>query len=206
MAKQIVITGIGTDVGKTVVSAILCEAHKCSYWKPVQAGDLNYTDSNKISSWCSNEVTVLPEKHRLKTPASPHLAAALDQVSIEHLNLEDHPNELFIEGAGGLMVPLNDSGLLYVDQFASWNLPLVLVSRHYLGSINHTLLSLEAIKSRGLQLAALIWVGDENPGTEKIVESIHPEIKTHRIPWGEEVNAEFIQREAKRIPWNLFKK
>lgn len=206
MAEKIVISGIGTDVGKTVVSAILAEHLKASYWKPVQAGDLHFSDSMKVQSWCSEQVQVLPERYRLNTACSPHLAAELDGVFIQETDfiLPETDRNLLIEGAGGLMVPINNEGLLYVDLIKSWNLPLVLVSRHYLGSINHTLLSLELLKKFDIQIKVLIWVGDENKATEEIVLNRFPNIRTHRIPLADNLNADFIREQAAKIPESLF--
>lgn len=205
MSEHIVVSGIGTDVGKTVVSAILVEAHNCSYWKPVQAGDLNNSDSMKINNLCSN-ATILPEKFKLNTAASPHLAATIDGVHISQadLNLPESENKLLIEGAGGLLVPINNDGLLYADVIQIWGSPLVLVSRHYLGSINHTLLSLQYLQQKQIPLAMLIWVGAENQATESIVKKLFPQIRTHRIPETRDINPTFIREEAKRFPCNIF--
>jgi dethiobiotin synthetase len=202
-----VIAGIGTDVGKTVVSAILAEAHGAAYWKPVQAGDLHQTDSMRVRSYCSEKVTVLAERFLLNTPASPHTAAAIDKISIQLSDLEihtmDHP-KLIIESAGGLLVPLNNDGLLYLDVIREWKLPVVLVSRHYLGSINHTLLSLEMLKQQHVPVRALIFVGSENLATESIILQRFPVPLVHRIPLTENVDADFVRKQAQRIPFQLF--
>ncbi len=198
--KQFVVTGIGTGVGKTVVSAILTEALNSLYWKPVQAGDLHDSDSLKVRGLCSNSHT-LPEKHRLNTPASPHYAAEIDGVFLqeEDFELPKVEDNLIIEGAGGLMVPLNSRGLLYIDVFQKWNLPVILVSRHYLGSINHTLLSIEALKTRRIPIRGIIFVGNENKATEDIISlSTGIEILI-RIPEAEVVDENFIRVQAERI-------
>jgi dethiobiotin synthetase len=164
------ITGISTEVGKTVISAVITQALEADYWKPVQAGDLHRTDSDKVADWLSNERSVVhPTTYRLNTPMSPHASADIDGVHIdlEELKRPDTPNHLVIEGAGGLLVPLNEK-----ETIADLMLPgdrVVLVSRHYLGSINHTLLSVEAIKARGLELFGIIFVGKEHPTTESII-------------------------------------
>ena len=169
--KGFFITGIGTDVGKTVVSAIVTEALKADYWKPIQAGDLNNTDTMNVQKYIANSGSVFyPETYRLNTPASPHLAAEIDKVTIDlqSMSLPETDNTLVVEGAGGLMVPINDTELI-VDMIDQFQLPVILVSRHYLGSINHTLLSIEALKQRHIRIAAIIYNGPESKATEEII-------------------------------------
>jgi dethiobiotin synthetase len=199
--KSYFITGIGTDVGKTVVSAIIAEALEATYWKPVQAGDLHFSDTLKIKAYCSEKVSFLPERYRLNTPASPHFAAKLDGIEIQLTDFElpQVDGNLLIEGAGGLLVPINEKGLLYIDLIQHFNLPLILVSRHYLGSINHTLLSLEALKNRNIQVEIIVFVGDENTATESIILSYYPIQKVLRIPLAEEVNSEFVLNQSMKI-------
>lgn len=195
--SSLVIVAIGTDVGKTVVSAILTKALDAIYWKPVQAGDLDNSDSKKIQGWLGKDV-VIAEKFRLKTPASPHHAANIDglEIRLEDLNIPETDKNLVIETAGGVMVPLNNEGLLYVDIINNWNLPVVLVSRHYLGSINHTLLTVEALKNRGIKIKGLIFIGEENKSTEEIIEK-NTQLKVlHRIPIVETISQEFIVEQA----------
>lgn len=199
--KTYFIAGIGTDIGKTVASAVLAEALSATYWKPVQAGDLHHTDSMKVRSWCSEKVTVLPERFRLNTPASPHLSARLDGVSIQasDFTVPQTEGNLLIEGAGGLMVPLNDNGLLYIDLVKAWNFPVILVSRHYLGSINHTLLSLELLKQSGIEVHALVFTGTPNPESEAAIRERFPVKNSIHIPQAETLDADFIRAQAKRI-------
>ena len=168
--SKFVITGIGTDVGKTVVSSIIAEALKASYWKPIQAGDLDNSDSIKVNRFTDN-VRVLPEAFRLSEPMSPHAAAEIDGVEIakDDLNIPEVDGNLIIEGAGGIMVPVNSNGLTFADLIEHWNLPTIVVSRHYLGSINHTLLTIEALKSRNLNIAGIIFSGNENKSSETII-------------------------------------
>ncbi|MCE3295558.1 MAG: Dethiobiotin synthetase [Crocinitomicaceae bacterium] len=203
-SKQLFITGIGTNVGKTVVSAILCKASGASYWKPVQAGDLEYSDSDKVRDLSG--IRTLAEAFRLQTPASPHLAARIDGIAIqtESLLIPETTGNLLIEGAGGLMVPLNDEGLLYIDVLEHWKIPAVLVSRHYLGSINHTLLSLEILQNRGIEVKALIFVGEENPATESAVLTRFPIKNVIRISEASVIDADFVSREAAKIHIDLF--
>jgi dethiobiotin synthetase len=194
---KLVVTGIGTDVGKTVVSSILAEALKASYWKPVQAGDLDNSDSIKVDRYTEN-VTILPEAFKLTEPMSPHAAAEIDGISISSsdISIPNVEGNLVIEGAGGLMVPINSNGLTYADLFEKWKLPTVVVSRHYLGSINHTLMTIEVLKSRGVEIAGLIFVGEENKGTESIILKTTGVKMIARIPIADEVNEEFIKSQA----------
>jgi dethiobiotin synthetase len=197
MSKYI-ISGIGTDVGKTVVSAILAEALRAKYWKPVQAGDLDRSDTMKVQEWTEN-VHVLPELHRLKTPMSPHAAAEIDNVELQSHEFEvPDVDPLIIEGAGGLMVPLNSKGLTYIDVFERWNIPVILVSRHYLGSINHTLLSHELLVQRGIPVKGIVFVGAEHETTESIILKTTGAQMIVRIPIADEVNKSFVIEQAAR--------
>jgi dethiobiotin synthetase len=199
--KHFFVTGIGTDVGKTVVSAILAEALHATYWKPVQAGDVDFGDKDRVRSWCSEKVVVLPNRFALNTPASPHLAAKIDGISIslDEFELPIVSGNLIVEGAGGLLVPINESGDLYIDLIRKFELPVVVVSRHYLGSINHTLLTLEALKNQQIDVSLLVFVGEENEATESIILTHFPIQKVIRIPIAETVNGEFVRQEAARI-------
>lgn len=169
---KLFITGIGTDVGKTITSAIVTQALEADYWKPIQAGDLDNSDSHKIQRYICNEKTFIHENsYKLNTPASPHLAAAIDGITIDlkQIIVPITDNHLVIEGAGGLLVPLNDNDTI-IDLIQP-DYKIILVSRHYLGSINHTLLSFEALKSRNLKVAGILFSGDENKATEEIILS-----------------------------------
>lgn len=169
---KLFITGIGTDVGKTVASAIITQALEADYWKPIQAGDLDHSDSHKVQSYISNDQTVIHENsYKLNTPASPHLAAAIDGITLDLKQIKEPKtkNHLVIEGAGGLLVPLNDNDCI-VDLIQK-EYKVVVVSRHYLGSINHTLLTYEALKSRNITPAGIVFSGDENKASESIILS-----------------------------------
>jgi dethiobiotin synthetase len=169
---KLFITGISTDVGKTVASAIIVEALQADYWKPVQAGDLHHSDTHKVKAYVSNHKTVFhPNSYALQTPASPHFAAEVDGISIDLKKIEEPltQNHLVIEGAGGLYVPLNDTDC--VIDLIQPDYEVIVVSRHYLGSINHTLLTIEALKNRKLNIAGIIFSGDENKATESIILS-----------------------------------
>ncbi|HEY4618341.1 MAG TPA: dethiobiotin synthase [Flavobacterium sp.] len=167
---KLFITGISTDVGKTIASAIIVEALEADYWKPIQAGDLDNSDSHKIKSLISNcQTTIHPNSYRLQTPASPHLAAELDGITID-LNQIVEPvlkEHLVIEGAGGVLVPLNNTDC--VTDLIQDDYKVVVVSRHYLGSINHTLLTIEALKNRNIAIAGVIFSGNENKASEAII-------------------------------------
>ena len=169
MSQKIIVAGIDTDTGKTVASAILTKALKADYWKPVQAGDLDNTDSHKIARW-SPGTLIHPEAHRLSQPMSPHAAAAIDKVRIEEsdLKIPETSNHLIIELAGGLMVPIRKD-FLNIDWVAQTRLPVILVSNYYLGSINHTLLSLYLIKQKNIPLLGIIFNGDKNPSTFDVI-------------------------------------
>ncbi len=201
MGKQFVITGIGTDIGKTVVSAILSEHLNATYWKPIQAGDLENSDTIKVRSWCSDKVSVFPELFRLNSAMSPHAAAKIDGIDIQ-LNLFQLPDisgNLIIEGAGGIMVPLNQKGDLFIDLIEQWKLPVILVSRHYLGSINHTLLSVETLKNRKIEIEGIIFVGDEHTATEQILLQKTGLTMLARIPIVNAVDRNFIKEQAQQI-------
>ncbi|RYY35246.1 MAG: dethiobiotin synthase [Sphingobacteriaceae bacterium] len=159
--QPIFITGIGTGIGKTIISAILVEKLKADYWKPVQSGDLEDSDTLKVKALVSNPVSVFHEEtYRLTQPFSPHKSADIDGIVInpEKFILPQTTNQLLIEGAGGLMVPLNDSFLM-IDLIKQLGARVVLVCQNYLGSINHTLLSVAALKQYCIPLEGIIFNG-----------------------------------------------
>lgn len=167
---KIFITGIGTDVGKTIASAIIVEALEADYWKPIQAGDLDNSDSHKIKGLGIREKgKVFPNAYALNTACSPHLAAQLDGITIDLKQIKEPKtdNHLVIEGAGGILVPMNDTECV-VDLIQK-DYKVIVVSRHYLGSINHTLLTVEALQNRKIKVAGIIFSGDENKATETII-------------------------------------
>jgi len=169
---KLFVTGIGTDVGKTIVSAILTEALEADYWKPVQAGELATGDAHTIANLISNlKTTIHPNSYALKTPMSPHAAAAIDGVKIDlsKIKVPETKNSLVTEGAGGLLVPLND-----VDTILDLIQPddkVIVVSRHYLGSINHTLMTIQLLQQKGFDVA-LIFNGEENKTSESIIQKM----------------------------------
>ena len=169
---KLFITGIGTDVGKTVVSAIITQALEADYWKPIQAGDLDTSDTHKIKAYVSNSKTKFFENsYALNTPASPHLAAEIDGVTIDikKITAPKTKNHLVIEGAGGIFVPINTTETI-VDLIQP-DYKVIVVSRHYLGSINHTLLTIEALQNRNIKIAGIIFNGEKNEATESIILS-----------------------------------
>lgn len=167
---KLFITGISTDVGKTIASAIIVEALQADYWKPIQAGDLEHSDTHKVQALISNTQSQFhPNSYALQTPASPHLAAEKDGITID-LNQIREPqtkNHLVIEGAGGILVPLNLTES--VIDIIQPDYKVIVVSRHYLGSINHTLLTIEALQNRKISIAGIVFSGDENPSSESII-------------------------------------
>ncbi len=167
---KLFITGISTDVGKTIASAIIVEALQADYWKPIQAGDLEHSDTHKVQSLITNTQSQFhPNSYALQTPASPHLAAAKDGITIDLKQIKEPQttNHLVIEGAGGIVVPLNDTES--VVDIIQPDYKVIVVSRHYLGSINHTLLTVEALQNRKIQVAGIIFSGEENTSSQQII-------------------------------------
>lgn len=166
------ITGIGTDVGKTIASAIIVEALEADYWKPIQAGELDYCDTKKVSQLVSNNKSKFhPNIYALKTAMSPHAASDIDNVSInlKDIKVPKTQNHLIIEGAGGLLVPLNSKETIIDIIKPEYH--VIVVSRHYLGSINHTLLTVNALKERGFKIS-IIFSGNEHKTTEDIIKKM----------------------------------
>ncbi|WKK65287.1 dethiobiotin synthase [Lutimonas zeaxanthinifaciens] len=195
------ITGIGTDVGKTVASAIVTEALEADYWKPVQAGELQRTDTHSVMDLLSNSNSKAHDhSYALKTPMSPHAAAEIDKIEIDIDKIIEPKteNHLVIEGAGGLLVPLNSQDTI-IDLIKK-EYKIILVSRHYLGSINHTLLSINELRRRGLTISGIIFNGNEHPTTEHIIKEIGKVEVIGRINEENVLNKTVIKRYA-----NLFK-
>ena len=170
--KTYFITGISTDVGKTIASAIITEALEADYWKPIQAGDLDNSDSHKVRKLVSNSKSKFhSNSYALNTPMSPHAAAEIDGVSIETSKIisPKTKNNLVIEGAGGLLVPINDTQTI-IDLIKP-NYKVIVVSRHYLGSINHTLLTVNALKQKGFDVS-IVFSGNEHKTTEGIIKKM----------------------------------
>ena len=201
---KLFITGISTDVGKTIASAIITEALEADYWKPIQAGDLDNSDSHKVKSKISNPKSqIFENSYKLNTPASPHFAAAIDGIIIDLKQIQEPTttNHLVIEGAGGILVPLNNQDCI-IDLIQK-DYKVLLVSRHYLGSINHTLLTFEALKNRNIPLAGIIFSGDENKASEEIILAKTKAKFIGRIEEEPYFNANVIQQYADDFRENL---
>jgi dethiobiotin synthetase len=170
----IVVTGTDTGIGKTVFAAGLAGLLDGAYWKPVQSGLADETDAQVVARLAGlSPGRILPEAYRLTQPLSPHRAAELDGVSIDldRLTIPDAGRLLIVEGAGGLMVPLTRERLL-IDVFARWRAPVVLCARTALGTINHTLLSIEALRRRDIPLLGVAFIGEAMPDTERTISEL----------------------------------
>lgn len=177
---RIVVTGTDTDIGKTVFAAGLAGALGATYWKPVQSGLEGAGDAERVAALSG--VAVLPEAYRLNTPCSPHLAAEIDGVTIDPARLDPPAiDPLVIEGAGGVLVPVTRE-LLYADLFARWRLPAVVVARTALGTINHSLLSIEALRARGVSILGVAFVGEANEDSEATIAAIGGVRRLGRLP------------------------
>ncbi|MBK7147837.1 MAG: dethiobiotin synthase [Bacteroidetes bacterium] len=199
------VTGIGTGVGKTITSAILTEALACDYWKPIQSGSVDETDRQIVQSLTTNQQTKFhPETYLLREPASPHFAAALDgiEIELEKITLPQTENRLLIEGAGGLLVPIN-SELVIFDLIEYFNLPVIVVANNYLGSINHTLLTLQFLESQGATILGIIFSGKNYNDNEQIIQHLSGVPVIGRIEETEHVNKAFVYQQAIAIRQSL---
>jgi dethiobiotin synthetase len=198
------ITGIGTDVGKTVVSAIVVEALQADYWKPVQAGELSHTDTHSVKELISNSKSVMHgHSYALKTPMSPHASAEIDGIEIDlnHIIAPETENNLVIEGAGGLLVPLNERETI-LDIIKS-DYKVIVVSRHYLGSINHSLLTLSQLRAEGIEVAGIIFNGTRHASTEDIIKKMGKVKEIGRIDEEALVDKTVIKKYAKLFKTRL---
>lgn len=199
------VTGIDTNIGKTVVAAILVEALNADYWKPIQSGDLHYTDTDKVKELVNEKSILYPETYRLNNPLSPHASAKLDNISISlaSFQLPKTNNNLIVEGAGGLLVPINEDGSYLSDIIVKLGMEVILVSKNYLGSINHTLLSIEYLKSKSISIKGIIIVGEKNESSESIITKNTEVNILHRVPMVESVTREFIKVQAELLRFAL---
>ena len=202
---RIFVTSIDTNVGKTVCSSILCAGLGYDYWKPVQCGDLDFSDSMKIKSY-SPLTKVHAESFQLNAPMSPHEAAKLENmdISINDFKLPKS-EEIIIEGAGGVMVPLNYKGNMIVELASMFEAKVIIVFKNYLGSINHTLLTIDKVKSVGLDILGLLVVGDEVTSSERIIEDATQMNIIARIPIVDRVNQKWVKEQGLKVKNKLDK-
>ncbi len=203
MKQTYFITGISTEVGKTLVSAIVTEALEADYWKPVQAGELEYSDTHKVQEMISNSrSTFYPNSYALKTPMSPHAAAELENITVtlDKIKPPQTENNLVIEGAGGLLVPLNDQDTIL--DLIKPTYKVIVVSRHYLGSINHTLMTIKLLKEKGFDIA-VIFSGEKHISTESIIEKMTGVTVIGRVDEEKEINKQVIKKYAAQFCENL---
>ena len=196
------ITGIGTDVGKTIVSAILCEYLRFDYWKPIQTGRAMGTDNETLNNLVSHQhFTTYPESHLLENPLSPHAAAKIEneKIILDQITLPTTNPNLIIEGAGGLMVPLNENNETICDLILKLQCPVVLVIKEYLGNINHSLLTISYLKKNRIPIFGVVYVGNELPETENIIQKMTGVKTLFRVPIFPLLNKESILNFVKKI-------
>jgi len=201
MKQQYIIAGIGTEIGKTFIASILTESLEADYWKPIQSGALDFTDTHAVQSLITNHKTIFhPEAYRLTEPLSPHAAAAIDGVEIQLSNFElpITDNNLIVELAGGLMVPLNKD-TTNLDLIKQLNLPVILISKNYLGSINHTLLSIEVLKSSNIDIKGIIFNGESNPSSEEYILDYTQTTLIGRVNQEQNISQETVKKYAERF-------
>lgn len=203
MTKIFFVTGISTDVGKTIASAIICESLKADYWKPIQAGDIDHGDSHTVEDLLSNTKSVIhPNAYSLNQAMSPHAAAELDGVNIlsEKIKTPITNNDLVIEGAGGLMVPINNCDTMIDLIQKNWH--VVVVSKHYLGSINHSLMTIKLLQHKGFHIS-VIFNGEENQASESIIRDMTNVRVIGRIDNEVNINKNIIKKYAKQFHTTL---
>lgn len=205
MSKKYFVTGIGTGVGKTLVSTILTEALKADYFKPIQCGDLDATDADFVQEHLFNSRSkVHPTAHLLRLAASPHAAALAEgkKLSANEIHLPSTTNTLIVEGAGGVLVPLNESKSYVIDIARLHGLEIILVVDYYLGSINHTLLTLNFLLSNNYKIALIVFNGDKVEASKRAILK-----EAQNIPFVEldrfEVSPESIKEQADAIAQTL---
>lgn len=203
--KALAVIGIHTNIGKTIVSAVLTEALQADYWKPVQAGGLDFTDTMQVSELVSNSKSVFhPERFLLKEPMSPHAAAALENLKYEltDLTLPTTPNLLLVETAGGVMSPVTDSATV-IDFLKHYALPAVLVVEAYLGSINHTLLCLDVLAHHKIDLKAVVFNGTKNQASEEFIIRYAGVKNILHVDRMHDLNAEAVKGQSEFIKSSL---
>jgi dethiobiotin synthetase len=201
MSGVLIVSGTDTGIGKTVAAAGIAAALGAFYWKPVQAGIEDGTDSDVVEALGVPADHILPEAYRLSLPASPHFAAQHDGIEIdpERLALPSQ-RPLIVEGAGGLMVPLRaDPPLLTIDQFSVWRAPVLLVARTELGTINHSLLSFDAMRGRGIKIAGILFVGEAHAENERVIPALSGARSFGRLPMLATLDVASLADAMKRI-------
>lgn len=186
---RFVVTGTDTGIGKTVFSAALAQATRAPYWKPIQSGLEEASDSEVVARLAG--VSIRTEAYRLVTPASPHVAAEIDGINIDVETLTPPPGDLIVEGAGGALVPVTRT-TLYADLFAKWQIPVIVCARTSLGTINHSLLTIEALKSRGVPIHGLAFLGDAAEDSEATIAEISGVRRLGRLPIIAPLNGETL--------------
>jgi len=195
MARPFIVSGTDTGIGKTAAAALLTLGLDAHYWKPIQSGTADGTDTATVKALTGlPDSRFLPEAYVLTEPLSPHRSAELDGIEIdsERLALPQVEGPLIVEGAGGLMVPVTRRRL-QIDLFAQWGAPVILCARTGLGTINHTLLSVEALRARDMPLHGILFVGDDNPDNIRTIAEFSGARVLGRLPWLEQLHAESLK-------------
>lgn len=192
MSNKFIITGTDTEIGKTVCSAMLTIGLRATYWKPIQSGVEDGTDTKTLQKLGVEDH--LPEKYILNSPLSPHRSAEIDGVEIDvtSMNIPESEKTLIIEGAGGLMVPVTRE-ILQIDIFKKWNIPVILCCRTGLGTINHSLLSIEAMRARDMKIHGLIFIGEDNPDNIRTIHEFSGVKVLGHIPWLDHIDDAILQ-------------
>lgn len=201
MTRNIFIAGTGTDVGKTIAAAIITQKLEADYWKPIQAGNLEDTDTMTVQGLVSNTTSrVHQETYRLKVPASPHDAASQEGIRIDEDAIQPPPTDrpLIIEGAGGLMVPLNEATLV-IDLIKKFDAEVVLVAQNYLGSINHTILSIEALNQRNIPIKGILFNGTPYQAGEDFITAFTGVLKIANLKPEDEITPGIVDQYAQSI-------
>ncbi len=201
MATSYFITGIGTAIGKTFTSAVLMQYFQADYWKPIQSGDLDFSDSMAVASLVDPHLIFHPERYKLQLAASPHKSAAKEQINIklEDFQLPETSNRLLVEGAGGLFVPISQD-LFMIDLIQKLQLPVILVTKNYLGCINHTILSIQALLQRQIKIAYLVFNGNFDMDTQQILTRHLPEgVEIIQLPFCEALNPSTVKEITKTL-------
>ena len=204
-SSPIFITGIGTDVGKTVVSAILCEWIQANYWKPIQSGDPDGGDSKTLKNLVSHSsFEIFKEAYTFDAPLSPHAAAKLEgkEIQVDSIIPPESKNPIIIEGAGGLLVPLNYRNETICDLIIHLNAQVIVVVKEYLGNINHTLLTISHLEKNNIKIAGFVFIGEELPHTWDIIKKTSRLPLLFRVPIFNELNKNTIVNFVKEIDGN----